>query len=377
MRVREGGSGEAEEHIQGGARVRREAGGHQAAKKYSVARLSPQGSHTWTTLMRTHPMARAIVVRWDEVVGWASETFGLYAEGRLVGGAVLSVQRIPYLPFSLSRINCLMPDLENPAQSTRVLLKAIARYSRRSLIVETELRLRIPEGLESTAVPSLPSYGAVFRELGFHDLSKVDSTYFVRIDRSDEALLKSFKPEYRNRIRKAKKNGVEIITTKEEHFLRAFYQAYVEMGARKKAPVPAEVMIGRALRPLIARGEVEIFVERYQEKVANMLIVDTLGIPCYVLGTRSEAHVQGQVPGAAQVLHYEIMRSLRDRGHRYYDLGGCEGPVPAKDHPNYGVWRFKHGFRGEYVRFVPFMRKIQRPLGRILTRVHVLRGDYV
>ena len=106
-----------------------------------------------------------------------------------------------------------------------------------------------------------------------------------------------------------------------------------------------------------------------------MVVADVLGVPCYVLGTRTEANVKGEVPGAAQVMHYEIMKRMRDRGKKYYDLGGCEGPVPIEGHPNYGVWRFKYGFGGTFVKFLPYFRKNRGPTRKVLDAAHRYRGD--
>jgi hypothetical protein len=330
--------------------------------------------HAWGKMLSSHRMARSIVPLWDALAGWASHDLGLYRDGALVGGCTVALQRIPFTPLALGRINFLLFD---SIEELQALLQGIDRFSLLHGAVETELRLRIPstpviEGFEEHA-----QIRETLENSGYRALAKADTTYFMRIDRSDEELLGSFKSEYRNRIRKAQKAKVVVEVTRDRSLLDPFAEAYVEMVSRKGAPKQPKDQVGSGLVPLLERGYAEIFVERYGDDFANMLIVDMLGIPVYALGTRSKAHVDGKMPGAAQVLHFEVMRILRERGHRWYDLGGCQGPVPIEGDPNYGTWRFKYGFRPEFVRFLPYFRKIRGPFNRALELAHRVRGDYV
>ncbi len=328
----------------------------------------------WDRLLFAHRMARSIVPLWDALAGWTNHDLGLYANGELIGGATIALQRIPYTPVSLSRINFLLFD---SAEELRALLDAVDRFCLRRGAVETELRLRIPstptiEGFEQHA-----RFRETIESAGYRALGRTETTYFMRIDRPDDALLGSFKPEYRNRIRKATKAGATVEASRDLALLDPFAEAYLEMVARKGAPDQPKAQIGSGLRPLIEQGRAVIFVERYGEDFANMLIVDMLGVPIYALGTRSKAHVERKIPGAAQILHFEVMRTLRDQGHLWYDLGGCQGPVPIESDPNYGTWRFKYGFRPEFVRFLPYFRKIRGPFTRALELAHRRRGDAV
>lgn len=339
----------------------------------------PDHDETWRRLFLQHPMARAIVPTWDVLAGWRHHVLGLYdAGGRLVGGTLIAVQRIPLTAISLSRINLVMIDPEGPvAPQMDALLDGIERFALRNLVLETEMRLRL------AVTPGIPGE-ARHREIrtrlegfGYKPLQKVDTTYFVRLDKDDEALLASFDRSARNKIRKAQRSGAEVLVSQDFRLLDDFYAAYLDMCERKSAPVQPEALVGRGLKPLIEAKRATLFTEVYPEGVANMVIVDVLGVPCYVLGTRTQANVRGEVPGAAQVVQYEIMKRLRDEGHAWYDLGGCEGPVPVEGHHNYGVWRFKYGFSGEFVRFLPYMRKVRGPFERVAHVAHVLRGDFV
>lgn len=322
-------------------------------------------------------MARAIVPAWEELAGWVNVAHGLFEGGNLVGGFVISVQRVPLTLVSLSRVSCLMVGPDRPIEALNAMLEYIDRLSLKRRYLETEMRLRIPVVDDIPGFESHAELRRAFVDAGYRNLSKVDTTYFVRIDKSDDDLIASFDRSARNKIRKASRSGASVEVSYDYSLLDDFYDAYIDMCARKAAPVQPEALVGHGLKPLIESGHALLFPERYGDEVSNMVIVDAMGVPCYVLGTRSRANVAGRVPGAAQVVQYEIMKTMRDLGHVWYDLGGCEGPVPMDVHHNFGVWRFKYGFGGRFVRFLPYMRKIRGPFENLVQLTHVLRGDFV
>lgn len=349
-----------------------------ATGEWKAGPLPPEDIAEWDRLFRSHPASRSIVPKWEELAGWTEHRISVHRGKSLAGGAIMAVRRVPGLPVSLGRVTCLMIGHHDAREMLDNLLAALERFSVRHLIVETELRLRIPA---SDALEGFGYHREIISSLehwGYRALAKVDTTYVVHIDKDDEDLLNSFERSARNKIRKAQKSGAVISISNDYRLLEEFYDAYLHMAARKRAPIPPKVLVGQGLKPLIEQGYALLFTESYAGRISNMVVVDTLGIPCYVLGTRTKANVSGEVPGAAQALHFEIMKTLRNRGKKYYDLGGCEGPTPVEGHPNYGVWRFKYGFQGPFVQFLPYFRKARGPFTRsLMDFVHRLRGDFV
>ncbi len=328
--------------------------------------------------MRTHPAGRCIVPKWEELAGWTNHAIGAFVDGALFGGIDIAVRRIPKLPLQLSRVSRIMLAEGREIEILEALLKELERFSMRHLVIETELRLRIPASDDLAGFGYHRSVDAVLKDYGYRPLQKVDTTYFIDLDRDDESLLQSFSSKVRNKIRKAQKGGAVVEVSKDYALLEDFYEAYLDMGERKSAPIPPKTFIGEGLVPLLDAGVALLVTESYEGQVSNMVIVDALGIPCYALGARTKANVLGEVPGAAQVLHYEVMKMLRAKKKKYYDLGGCEGPIPIEGHPNFGVWHFKHAFSGRFVRFLPYYRRVRGSLLRpVMDAVHRLRGDYV
>ena len=75
------------------------------------------------------------------------------------------------------------------------------------------------------------------------------------------------------------------------------------------------------------------------------------------------------MPPTGQVLHFGIMQHLRNDGYAFYDLGGSPGPIPQKGHPNYGVWKFKQEFAGDYVQYLDLFEQVLSPTWNGLLRL--------
>ena len=331
----------------------------------------------WNRMVATHPMARSMVPMWDELAGWKTQRLAYTRDGEMTGGLMLHTRRIPLTPVGLSRVNCLMLDMGTPMESLEALLDALEAHCRRRLLAETEMRLRIPTTEVPGGFAQTHDVRAALERWGYQPLTKIDSTYLVDITCTDGELLKSFDGRNRNKVRKALRDGATVERSHDYRLLDDFYGSYAQMCHRKSIEQESEDMVGQGLRPILERKHAMLFVERYPEGIGNMVIVDAAGVPTYQLGARSRENVRGEVRGAAQVVQYEIMKYFRERGRRRYDLGGCEGPVPVKGHPNHGVWHFKYCFRGQFVRFLPFMRKSRAKMEHPLHLLHYLRGDAV
>lgn len=336
----------------------------------------PLDDPRWQALLDRHALARVIAPRWEELAGWTTWGLGRAVDGVLTSGLLLSARRIPGLPLSLGRVTCLMVGPGRALDEVRVLLHALDRFAERERIVEVELRLRIPAAPVLAPWAHLEGLRGVIESSGYRALARTEQSYVVDVDRDDDALLASFEGRTRSAIRKALRDGGGVSVTRDPSFLGDLFAASEQMRDRKNAPIAPRHLV-EGLAPLLARGQVLGFVERAGGVVSNLVAIDATGLPCYVLGARTQAHVDGKVAGAGQLVQYEIMRHLRDHGAKHYDLGGCEGPVPEEGHPNFGVWRFKYRFQGTHVRFLPFFRRTRSDLARWLLELgHRVRGDH-
>lgn len=358
------------------ATILRPPGSEPARSGTHVLVEEPLEDPRWQALLDRHALARVIAPRWEELAGWTTWGLGRAVDGVVTSGLLLSARRIPGLPLSLGRVTCLMVGPGRALEEAGVLLGALDRFAERERIVEIELRLRVPTAPALGPWAHLAGLRQVIESAGYRMLGKTEQSYLVDLDRDDDALLASFEGRTRSAIRKALREGGEVTVTRDASFLTELHAASEEMRDRKNAPIPPRHLV-EGLAPLMVRGHVLGFLERVNGVVSNLVAIDATGLPCYVLGARTKAHVDGKVAGSGQLVQYEIMRHLRDRGVKHYDLGGCEGPVPEETHPNFGVWRFKYRFQGTHVRFLPYFRRTRSDLARWLLELgHRVRGDH-
>jgi hypothetical protein len=165
------------------------------------------------------------------------------------------------------------------------------------------------------------------------------ATFVIDLAKSEETLFGRLRESYRRKIKRAIAAGVTF--------------------ASHDAPVPAivdgfvgayqDMAVGRGLR-LVRGSDIERMLERGHLLLcmaggasrSYAAIYVCAGKGYYLYGASSGA----SDPVVGTFLHYEIMRQLKSRGLRWYDLGG----VPAIDESN-GIYQFKKGFGGELINF--------------------------
>jgi hypothetical protein len=345
----------------------------------SVRELEKSEHKEWEKLVSTHPFGRTVYPMYFLAAHWTEMPIGLFENGRLIGGLLAATRTLGAWPFAVSRILAVMVDRDRTRDKLERLLAGLEDSCKAHGIIETEVQLRLPANDAAEGYEIWRDISDVFAEHGYRRLPRVERSYFIRIDKSDDALLASFGQQPRNRIRKSFKEGSELFSSQDPALLELFYESYAGTADRKNMScVLDRVQVVDGMKPLLESGRAIIFGEKYGEAISNMIIVDPQGTPCAMLASRTKANVAGELNSCAQAVHFHAMRTMRDRGHRWYDFGGCEGRVPIESHPNYGVWRFKHAFKGEYVTFLPHLRKIRGELTHsIMTLLHSQRGDPV
>ena len=182
-------------------------------------------------------------------------------------------------------------------------------------------------------------------------------------DKTEEELMKKFHSKTRYNIRYAEKKGVEVFEGTRED-LKTFQNIMVETGERDNF----------GIRPL------EYFERMY----------DCLGKEHFkLLMARHEGTV---IAGILLVMYgnkvWEGIKYAKSIGAEIYDFRGVPGVLEdEKDHPEYGLYRFKKGFNATFTEFIgqvllevrPFKyrvfkiaQKVRRRLGFIYIKMGYL-----
>ncbi|MBI4272492.1 peptidoglycan bridge formation glycyltransferase FemA/FemB family protein [Candidatus Uhrbacteria bacterium] len=213
------------------------------------------------------------------------------------------------------------------------------------------------------------------------------TTLFIELDKTEEALLAEMHPKTRYNIRLAGKHGVQIRvddfpsskiqkeflfllkeTAQRDHFhlhQEAYYRTLFQL-FQKKSP----------------QNYPQPFVRLYtayanEQLLAGALVLFFGDTATYVHGASSSAQRNIMAPFA---LHWHIIKEAKMFGYRYYDFWGV-ADTDDPSHPWAGLTRFKKGFGGTVISypsardciFSPFLYTLYscvRAVRRTYTRSH-------
>lgn len=172
-------------------------------------------------------------------------------------------------------------------------------------------------------------------------------TALVDVSQDDDALLASFNKKSRNMVRRAARDGLEVreYEPNQETFDR-MHELMRSVGGGEKE--------GLMLRPkpyveALWRG----FAERGQGRFFGVDVDGTAAVMAFVIRMGSNAFYKDggsqrelSSPGMSNLLHFEIMRRLREEGATVYDMFGVAPPEAQSnaDHVSYASGNFKLTF---------------------------------
>jgi lipid II:glycine glycyltransferase (peptidoglycan interpeptide bridge formation enzyme) len=207
-----------------------------------------------------------------------------------------------------------------------------------------------PEIEESHAHP------ASWQRAGLHqapaDVQMSRSTIIVDLDRDEDALLASFKPKCRYNIRLAAKRGVEVAAVPmTDANIATMYSLMAATRERAGFFLRSERYFRGYWELQAASGQGQLFFASWQgEVLAGVFATFLSGHGWYKDGGSTKEHSELMAP---HLLQWEVMRWLRARGVRTYDLIAVPPSTQlTESHPLYGLYRFKSGFNDTITDFV-------------------------
>jgi lipid II:glycine glycyltransferase (peptidoglycan interpeptide bridge formation enzyme) len=165
-------------------------------------------------------------------------------------------------------------------------------------------------------------------------------------------------------VRKARECGAEFrVTTEPTQDLDAFFSFYKPIVKRLGLQLPSRPLIEKMLRgdDLLCLAAVDS---------TGVSVITNLVYLCephaYFLYGASAPKVAG---GIGQFLQWEAMRLLKERGYRWYDLGGV-----ATTSPSDGIYAFKKALGGQYVDLGSEYRRVAPAVAELYAWLTKLRG---
>jgi len=280
--------------------------------------------------------------------GWFHDVLVVEEKGELMGGAILSWKKVPFLSNKIFKIS-YGPVWNNDQYVLKILCEETIKIVKERKALCLEFQIYLPEYINEKIVEDYLYVNDILLSNGFNKLPERKETYWINLEEDEDDIFDNLGKNHKRDIKKGIREGVQIKVTNSTEMANTFYEYYSTMCHNKKlVPVP-ENYFKKGLKDLLKIDKCKLFYAEYEGKIYNMAVISLFGNPMYVFGASISSEKK---PPMGQLLHWEIIKWLKKNNYKIYDLGGTPGDVPQKEHSNYWVWRFKKGFNGDYVRFL-------------------------
>jgi hypothetical protein len=168
-------------------------------------------------------------------------------------------------------------------------------------------------------------------------------TFVLDLAPAVEELRKKLDAKWRNHLKRSEKNGLTVVAGTGSGEYQVFCQLYHQMRKRKTFETTVDVEeFARIQEDLPEPHRMRIMICQDKGTPVAGLVTSAMGDSAiYLLGGTNEEGLKSQ---GAYLLQWTMIKWLKERGIRWYDLGGID---PER---NPGVYSFKRGFSGADLR---------------------------
>lgn len=289
-------------------------------------------------------------VLFERSLGNRFETLGIYEGGELVGilplkhviarrGRYLHLRHSPIFDFENDKLwEVSLDHLKNKAKEEGY------SFIRLSPLIKQDNELKFAD---------------IFSHLKDSPMHDVDGeiTWVLNLKQSENEIFSNMRKNTRYYIKRAERDGVEVIKTQEPKSLEYFWEIYQDTVKRQKWQAYSYEYIKKEFEAFVGDDAIAIYLAKYKGKyIAGSLIL--------YYGNQAIYHHSGhlskfrKIP-ASYLIQWEAIKEARERGLSWYNLWGISplvmegGEFKAESgHPWEGLTFFKLGFGGEVRQFI-------------------------
>lgn len=182
-----------------------------------------------------------------------------------------------------------------------------------------------------------------------YDVDALD-TWILGLEQTEEEILQGMRKSTRYEIRKAEREGVEVIKTTDSALISDFYKIYQDTVERQKWTGYSEEYIRKQFETFVKDNQALLYLAKHEGKyVAASIFI--------YYGDTSFYHYSGSLSDAARIpapsaIHWENIKEAKNRGLKQYNFWGI-APEGKPNHPWQGLSFYKMGFGGSARRWLP------------------------
>jgi lipid II:glycine glycyltransferase (peptidoglycan interpeptide bridge formation enzyme) len=194
----------------------------------------------------------------------------------------------------------------------------------------------------------------------------VEYAGILDLRKSEEEILAGASQGFRRKLRKAKKNEVEITAETDDKAVEEFCRLEKIHAKRQKYVAFSSDFLKKQFEAFRKNGEVVIYTAKKDgETLAQNFMIFYGPETSYHYGVSSTL---GTKYSAAPLLHLAAMKEARKRGCIRYNLWGIVG-LDEKSHRFYGVSEFKRSFGCEELKYTPAHDLVLNPAKYQITKL--------
>lgn len=226
------------------------------------------------------------------------------------------------------------------AAPNQAILERILLELRKEYVEKRGLMLRVVPNLYRDE-PFAALWNSASQTIGLNHDPRVHIYRTMRVDLSLslEKIRAGLHPRWRNYLRTAEKTNYNLLEGTNIELYETFLTLYRQMMARKQFETTVNVDDFKFIqRQLASNLKMRVLVCEKDGRALNALVISQVGdTGIYLLAATG---TDGLKERGAHLLQWRAMQFLKERGCRWYDLGGIN---PDK---NPGVFQFKSGLGG-------------------------------
>jgi len=186
-----------------------------------------------------------------------------------------------------------------------------------------------------------------FKNASIH-MMHPEMTWLLDITKNEKEIFKEMRKTHRNLIRRAGKDGVEIIQNTDEEYLKTFYNIHMETVKRHKFTPFSYDYIKSEVEAFKNDNQVSIFSAKYKDKIISSAIIVFYNNQAFYHHGASLSKYN-KIPSSYLIL-WEAIREAKKRNKKIFNFYGI---VENKSkHPWSGLSKFKKGFGGYQKEFL-------------------------
>lgn len=289
-------------------------------------------------------------LQFEKSLGNMCETIGMYEKDKLVGlfpikhvnakrGRYLNLRRGPIFDFD---------DIELWIGFLRFISEKAKKegywFVRISPLIEQDKELKYIEIFSR------------LRECPMHDVDG-EITWVLDLSQSETEIMEHMRKNTRYYVRKAERDGVEIIRSKNPKYLDDFWVIYEDTVKRQHWSAYSKEYLAQEFKAFLEDDQIELYLAKFEGKyiAASMIVYYADQAIYHHSGSLSE---YSKIP-ASYLIQWEAIRESKRRGLKWYNFFGVSPLVmeggefrPRSGHPWEGLTFFKLGFGGQVRQFI-------------------------